>query len=47
MPRYTDGCPNCLGGYLRPTAIERVPGGVRAWYRHATCGHRWYTSWGN
>lgn len=44
-PPLTDGCPVCVVHYLRPTSTEALDGGVRAWYRHRRCGHRWYTSW--
>lgn len=47
LPLYTDGCPNCVSAYLAPVRIDPIKGGgVQAWYQHAACGHRWYTSWG-
>lgn len=43
----TDGCPNCVEGYHRPTNVEPSPEGYGfiAWYNCSNCGHCWWTNW--
>lgn len=43
---YVDGCPNCIGTYLRPVSLTSETGdGVTASYHHHRCGTRWRTGW--
>ena len=48
-PAPADGCGNCVTPdrtvLARPYLVQEDGDGIRAYYRCAGCGHRWWTCW--
>jgi hypothetical protein len=47
LEQYKDACPKCtsLAGMVTPLHCTLEGDGIKAWYLHRRCGHRWTCAW--
>ena len=47
LEQYEDACPSCTSaaGMVTPYHCTVEGSGIKAWYRHMRCGHRWTCAW--